>query len=93
LQLARGNESALQFNVPELVDRACLSQDSSLMDVGEKAHQQPRQPVVQRQPPSGERGSLAATHPACDMPPLLLPERQAAGASWRTAERTGGYRR
>ena len=63
-----GSESALQLNVPELVDRACLSQlrTPRRWTVGEKAHQQPRQPVVQHQPPSGERGSLAATHPACE---------------------------
>jgi hypothetical protein len=43
-----GCKPVLQFNVPELVDRACLSQDSSLMGVGEEAHQRPRQVVVKR---------------------------------------------
>jgi hypothetical protein len=44
----------LQAEVPELVDRACLSQYSSLMGVGEKAHERPRQLVMQRQRPPGE---------------------------------------
>ena len=46
--LGPGSEAALQADVPELVDRACLSQYSSLMSVGEKAHQRPRQVVVRR---------------------------------------------
>jgi hypothetical protein len=44
----------LQFKVPELVGRACLSEDSPLMGIGEKRHQRPWQLMAERQPPSGE---------------------------------------
>jgi hypothetical protein len=33
----------LQFDVPELVDRAGLPQDASLVGVGEESHQGPRE--------------------------------------------------
>jgi hypothetical protein len=42
------SEPVLQVDVPELVDHTSLSQDASLMGVGEKAHQRPRQIVVKR---------------------------------------------
>ena len=40
-------------DVPELVDRARLAQDSSLTGVRKKVHQRPRQLVMQCEPPSG----------------------------------------
>jgi hypothetical protein len=43
---AAAGKPVQEFNVPELVDRACLPQDASLMGVGEKAHQRPWQPVA-----------------------------------------------
>jgi hypothetical protein len=43
----------LQVDVPELKDRACLSQDSSLTGIGEEVHQRPWQSMVQCQPPYG----------------------------------------
>jgi hypothetical protein len=42
----------LKVDVPELVDRACLSQDAALVGVSEEVHQRPRQPTVQSQPSS-----------------------------------------
>lgn len=43
----------LQFHVPELVDRACLPEDTSPVGVGEETHKPPWQLLVQREPYPG----------------------------------------
>jgi len=48
-------EPVLQVDMPELVDRTCLSQYSALVGIGEEAHQRSRQPVAECQPPHGEQ--------------------------------------
>ena len=48
-------EPVLQVDVTELVDRACLSQYSAPVGIGEEAHQRSRQPAAERQPPQGEQ--------------------------------------
>ena len=49
-----GGEPVLQFDVPELVDRAGLPENAPPMRVSQKIHQRPWELATQGQPPSGE---------------------------------------
>lgn len=64
-------EPVLEFDVPELVERADLSQNASLVGVGEKAHELPRKvtPQCQPAPSDGERSPDCLDKPGSESGP------------------------